>query len=77
MKKLIGFIFLSTVAVVTVLATPQGDAQAWWTDFGPNVTGPETLIAEVHVLSVASEVVIETEPTNTCDLWWTDHGPNH
>jgi hypothetical protein len=35
MKTRIG-IFLSTCAMVAVLAASQGNAQAWYTDVGPN-----------------------------------------
>ncbi|ARU60562.1 hypothetical protein CBW65_05325 [Tumebacillus avium] len=75
MKKLIGIMFLSTVAMVTVLAAPQGNAGAWWTDFGPNIVaegdeGTSTTTED------DGAVVVEIEEPVT-NLWWTDHGPNH
>ncbi|TCP57703.1 hypothetical protein EV586_102147 [Tumebacillus sp. BK434] len=73
MKKLIGIIFLSTVAMVTVLAAPQGNAEAWWTDFGPNIVSPDG----DGTGSIGTGLVeVEIDPPVT-NLWWTDHGPNH
>lgn len=78
MKKLIGIIFLSTVAMVTVLAAPQGNAEAWWTDFGPNVVadGEEGTSTTTEDATADGEVDVEIDPPVT-NLWWTDHGPNH
>ncbi|MFD2170230.1 hypothetical protein [Tumebacillus lipolyticus] len=44
MKKKIGMLLLSAFAVVTVLTAPQGKAEAWWTDHGPNHrTAPQSM----------------------------------